>query len=303
MKSLARIVSPALLCIASLASVGCQSQRRFDSPEAAVSALSRATETRDKSELRRIFGPRTAELRSEDEDQDTLDFASFQRALAEGHEIQSVSEDRAVLLLGEMRWPFAVPLVIRSDSQWLFDTDAGIEELENRRIGRNELRTIAACRTLVDAQRLYRSVDRNGDGISEYAQRLMSTPGAKDGLYWPSYGGVDPSPIGPVFARAALRTDDEGQRLPFNGYRFRLLHRQGQHAQGGAMEYIVDGRMLNGWAVVAWPDQWDRTGVMSFIVSHAGVVYEADLGPETDSAAVAMSAFDPDPAAWKAVSP
>ncbi|MBX3360313.1 MAG: DUF2950 family protein [Phycisphaeraceae bacterium] len=263
----------------------------------------RATETRDKSELRRIFGPRTAELRSEDENQDKLDFASFQRALAEGREIETVSEDQAILLMGEVRWPFAVPLVRRSDSKWLFDTDAGIEELENRRIGRNELRTIAACRTLVDAQRVYRSVDRNGDGISEYAQRLMSTPGAKDGLYWPSYGGVDPSPIGPVFAQAAVRTDDAGNRVPFNGYRFRLLNRQGQHAQGGTMEYVVDGRMLNGWAVVAWPDVWDGTGVMTFIVSHAGVVYEADLGPETESAAADINAFDPDPTLWKAVTP
>lgn len=301
MMSLAKRVSVSVILVAASAAVGCQSQRRFESPDAAVAALSRATASSNKSELRRLFGPRAAELRSADADQDRIDFASFQRALTEGHEIESVSPDEARLLLGEVRWPFAVPIARESDSKWLFDTDAGIEELENRRIGRNELRTIAACRTLVEAQNEYRSVDRNGDGVAEYAQRLMSTPGDRDGLYWPSYGGVDPSPIGPVLAQAATRTDESGERMPYNGYRYRLLYRQGAHAPGGAAEYVVDGRMVNGWAVIAWPDEWDGTGVMSFMVSHAGVIYEADLGPDADTSDV--DAFDPDPATWKPVAP
>ena len=303
MKSLARFVAGLSTSAVLLSPLGCQSQKRFESPDAAVAALSRATEAHDKAELRRIFGPMTAELRSGDAEQDSLDFASFQRALAAGQAIESASPDRATLLLGEIRWPFAVPMVRGTDGTWAFDTEAGIVELDNRRIGRNELRTISACRTLVDAQNEYRSQDRNGDGMPEYAQRLLSSDGTRDGLYWPAPGGVDPSPIGPVLAQAAVRTDASGERIPFNGYRYRLLLKQGPNAPGGAMDYMVDGRLLNGWAVVAWPEEWDVSGVMTFIVSHSGTIYEANLGEDTEEVALGMQEFDPEADTWQAVMP
>jgi len=278
---------------------GCESQRTFQSPEAAVTSLSEAISAGDRDELRALFGPRAAELRSGDVEQDRQDFASFGRSLESGHVIEPDGEDRATVLVGEERWPFAVPLV-NEQGGWRFDTDAGIEELTNRRIGRNELRTIAACRTLIEAQAEYRGVDRDGDGVLEYAQRLMSTPGTRDGLYWPAPGGVDPSPIGPVLAFAAARTDEGGHRLPYNGYFYRLLTAQGSGAPGGAMSYFSGADLTGGWAVIAWPAEYGETGVMSFLAGHGGVVYERDLGP--DSAAVAIAEFDPS-AGWTPVSP
>lgn len=275
-----------------IAAGGCGSQRTFDSPDAAVSALAKAVESRDRSTLRSMFGPRSAELQSGDPDQDRADLASFGRAIAEHHELERDGPDRATVLVGDDRWPFAVPLV-KDGTDWRFDTDAGIEELTNRRIGRNELRTISACRTLIEAQAEYRAADPDHDGAPEYAQRLMSSEGKKDGLYWPSPGGVDPSPIGPVFAEAAIKTGETGERIPFNGYRYRLLTAQGPGAPGGAMDYLSNGRLTGGWAVIAWPAEYDQSGVMTFIASHHGVIYEKDLGPDTATEAAAIAAFDP----------
>lgn len=292
MPSLKQLLHGALGVIAAAALSACQSQRDFSSPEDAVAALTTAAERDDKSELRRIFGPDGAELRSDDPEQDRLDVAAFRRALAEAAEIERRGDDSATLLVGEERWPFAVPIVREAD-RWRFDTEAGIEELDNRRIGRNELRTIAALRTLVDAQAAYFSSDRDGDAVPEYAARLLSSPGTRDGLYWPSPGGVDPSPIGPVLASAATRHDDEGDRIPYNGYRFRLLTRQGEAAPGGAMDFSSPDGLTGGWAAIAWPAEYDVSGVMTFLVSSAGVIYQADLGPDTESATAAITEFAP----------
>lgn len=279
--------------LGALAAQGCQSQQTFDSPEDAVSALERAAVADDKPAMRRIFGPNIDDLRSGDEYQDELDIAAFKRSLAESSALQREGDERATLLVGDVRWPFAVPLV-RDGDAWRFDTDAGAIELENRRIGRNEIRTIETCRALFDAQNEYRSRDRDGDGVPQYADRLLSSPGKKDGLYWPAPGGVDASPIGPVLAEAATRTDDSGERLPYYGFRYRLIESQGPGARGGAMNYRDEqGRLVRGWAVIAWPDEWDVTGVMTFMVSHEGYIYERDLGPDTDSAAKAVSTYDP----------
>jgi hypothetical protein len=197
------------------------------------------------------------------------------------------------VLIGEDQWPFAVPLVLKG-SKWYFDTDAGLEELTNRRIGRNELRTIAACRTLIDAQAEFFERDPDGLGVKHYAPRLMSTEGKKDGLYWPAPGGVDPSPIGPVMASAAARRDEEGERIPFNGYLFKPLDRQGQSAPGGAMDYRQEGQLTRGWAVLAYPAVYGETGIMSFLCSSHGIVYEQDLGDQTDQIVAEIDAFDPD---------
>ncbi|MBL8746372.1 MAG: DUF2950 domain-containing protein [Phycisphaerae bacterium] len=265
---------------------GCQSQKTFSSPEAAVAALSEAVQEQDRGDLRQLFGSRAHELRSDDPDQDRNDLIIFSRRLKEQREISLEGEDRAVLLLGASRWPFAVPMV-KTGGAWRFDTDAGIEELTNRRIGRNELQVIEACRTLIDAQREYISKDHDGDGVFEYASHLMSTEGTHDGLYWPAPGGVDPSPIGPVLAAAATRTDERGRRMPYYGYYFRPLFR------GGTGDYMVNGNLTNGWGAVAYPAEYDVTGVMSFLCGSDGVVYQQDFGPETEKKVKALEVHDP----------
>ncbi len=287
------------LCVLALGA--CNSQRHYDSPEAAVAALTKAADARDHSEIRRIFGPDAAELRSGDDDQDKLDAASFRRSLSEAAVVERQGDDDATLLIGEVRWPFAVPLVRGEDGTWRFDTDAGIDELENRRIGRNELWTIEALLTLTAAQNEYIAIDRDSDGAREYAARLLSSPGARDGLYWDSPGGVDPSPIGPVLAAAAQRRDEKGNHVPYHGYRYRLLTSQGAGAPGGAMNYESSSGLTAGWAAIAWPDEYDGTGVMSFMVSSNGVVYQKDLGLDTESAAAAITDFDPS-TGWTPVS-
>lgn len=288
-RTLARLVAGT----AAILACGCESQRSFRNPEAAVASLGQALAAGDRAELSRLFGPRAKELRSADPEQDRQDLASFRRNLEAGSVIETQGDDRATVLVGEDRWPFAVPLV-RQGSSWKFDTDAGIDEMTSRRIGRNELRTIAACRTLIDAQAQYHSLDRDGDGVLEYARRLNSTPGSRDGLYWPpAPGGADPSPIGPVLAAAASRRDADGDPLPFHGYFYRLLTAQGPGAPGGERDYSIGGKLTGGWAVIAWPADYGETGIMSFIAGDGGAVYERDLGPESAAVAESITRFDP----------
>ncbi|MFG0283614.1 MAG: DUF2950 family protein [Phycisphaerales bacterium JB039] len=300
MHNLTRISTCVAAVALLLAGVGCQSQRSFATPEEALAALQSAAEREDSAEMRAIFGPRIDELRSPDPEQDEQDIAMFRHELLSSAETETSPDGVVTVLVGDVRWPFAVPIVRHGD-RWRFDTDAGIEELRSRRIGRNELRTIAACLTVLEAQEIYRQVDRDDDGVLEYADRMMSSPGRKDGLYWPSPGGLDPSPIGPALARAATRTDEAGERLPFNGYFYRAILRQGAGAPGGAMEYTSGGNLTGGWAALAWPAEYDETGVMTFMVGHAGVIYEADLGPDTTAAAAEIEAFDPSSAIWRPV--
>jgi len=297
----------AALACALLVLVACAStspttrQRTFDSPEQAMTALVDAIQREDREELHRIFGPRTDELKSGDEAQDVRERTLFTRAVERGHAIEPQSDERAILLVGEDRWPFSVPLV-REGSIWHFDTDEGIDELSNRRIGLNELRSIAACRALFLAQLEYFSADRNDDGVREYARRLVSTPGQKDGLYWPSIGGVDPSPIGPALALAAAQRDAENEPLPFYGYHYKALYRQGPSAPGGALSYEDGGRLTRGWGVLAYPAEYGVSGVMSFLVSSEGRIYERDLGEDTAEMALALEAFEPSEG-WRPVAP
>jgi len=188
-----------------------------------------------------------------------------------------------MLLVGRDQWPFAMPLM-KTDQGWQFDTDTGIEEINARRIGLNERLTIAAC---------FFERDPDSQGVKHYARRLMSSEGRKDGLHWPVTGNEDPSPIGPVLATAATRADERGERIPYHGYRYKLLTRQGEAASGGAVEYETQGMLTEGWAAVASPDNYAITGVMTFIISHDGIVYEQDLGPETARLVNAMTSFNP----------
>jgi DUF2950 family protein len=200
-----------------------------------------------------------------------------------------------VLHVGADDWPFPIPLVKQGD-RWRFDVRRGRDEIIARRIGRNELYTIQTCLAYVDAQREYYTEDRNGDGILEYAKQFASTPGARDGLFWPTRPGERPSPLGELVVRARAEgyRKEAGQPTPFHGYLYRILTAQGPGAPDGAYDYLTRGHMLAGFGLVAFPAQYGSSGVMTFIVNHDGVVYQKDLGPRTRAVALAMRAFDPD---------
>lgn len=278
---------------------GCQSQQSFKTPDDAVAALETAVQKENKKDLRELFGTRIDELKTGDAEVDDSDFIIFSRRLEAAHKIEPDGPDRATILIGQEQWPFAVPLV-KEKKGWRFDTDAGIEEMTNRYIGRNERLTIDACFTVIDAQAEFFERDPDGCGVKHFAPRIMSTEGKKDGLYWPVTGNEDPSPIGPVFAMAATRKDEKGQRIPFNGYFYRLLTSQGPTAPGGAMDYMSDGKLTRGWAAIGWPAKYGHTGIMSFMFGSDGTVYEKDLGDDSSMTASEMSAFDPGDG-WTAV--
>ncbi|HMN97377.1 MAG TPA: DUF2950 domain-containing protein [Phycisphaerales bacterium] len=289
-----------LLALAAIGAGGCRApQQTFETPEAAVDALVEALRpTLDRSKLESVLGPDArAKLPSGDSVADAADVAEFLRRFDQGHRLVAGPEDSVVLELGSDRWPFAFPLSER-DGRWAFDTEAGVEELANRRIGRNELSTIQTMLAIVDAQREYAWTDGDRDGYRQYAARFISEPGARNGLFWPTEAGERPSPLGDLIARATeegYRKDGEGV---YHGYRFRMLTAQGPGAPGGAMNYAVDGRLIGGFAVVAWPAEYDVSGIMTFIVNQDGVVYQKDLGPQTERIARAMQAYDPSGWSW-----
>jgi hypothetical protein len=203
------------------------------------------------------------------------------------------------LEIGADAWPFPIPLVNRG-GQWFFDTAAGRAEILRRRIGQDELGAIAVCRAYVEAQREYAGQDRLGDGVLAYAQLLHSSPNRHDGLYWPAQAGEPLSPLGPLVAAAHLEGYHHTSRMlndqqaPYHGYYFKILTRQGKHAPGGKYDYVINGRMIAGFALVAWPAQWANTGVMTFVVNQQGQVFQRNLGPKTARLAAAMNRYDPD---------
>jgi hypothetical protein len=274
-------------------------EERFSSPQAAVDALKAAVEARDTNALHAIFGPAGHDVVSVDVVEAADERELFMNRVKEKVNLVAESDSKQVLHLGADGWPFPIPLV-KQDGQWLFDVEAGKQEVLNRRIGANELGAIQVCRAYVQAQREYASEDRNADEVLEYAQHLRSTPGTHDGLYWSTRTGDELSPLGPLVAQARVEgyrkqnkilTDEQS---PYHGYYFRILTRQGKHAPGGKYNYIINGHMIAGFALVAWPAQWDNTGVMTFIVNQQGKVYQKNLGPKTGSIAAAMTTYDPD---------
>jgi hypothetical protein len=276
-------------------------EERFASPEAAVDVLKTAVEVSDTNRLHAIFGPDAHALVSIDVVEAHEERELFMRRVKERINLVAASDSKQELQLGADGWPFPVPLV-RQDGKWFFDIDAGREEILNRRIGVNELGAIQVCRAYAQAQREYASVDRDGDEVLEYAQHLRSTPGTHDGLYWSTKTGDELSPLGPLVAQAR----EEGYRQqtkiltevqsPYHDYYFKILTAQGKHAPGGKYNYVINGHMIAGFALVAWPAEWGNTGVMTFIVNQQGKVYQKNLGPKTASIARALSAYDPDPA-------
>jgi hypothetical protein len=280
-------------------------QRQFASPEDAVKGLRAATKARDKIALHEIFGPEGQDLVSGDKVEDANAAAAFAKALAQFCRLSYEGTDKVVLNIGAQDWPFPIPLV-KKDGQWSFDTAAGKDEIINRRVGANELTVIGVCLTFVTAQREYAGEDRDGSGVLKYAQKLKSTPGQKDGLYWEPADSEDPSPFGPLVASARAegygpRKVGEGSQ-PFHGYLFRVLTAQGPHAPGGEYNYIINDNMIAGFALLAHPARWGDSGIMTFIVNQQGKVYQRNLGPDTDAKVAAITTFDPDEG-WELVPP
>jgi hypothetical protein len=291
-------LSVALSAVPAARGVGPGSGKVYAAPEAAITDLEAATSRADTNALKAIFGPTSEALLNVDRVQATNDLEAFNSALVATNHFVRVSDKKLVLEVGEDLWPFPVPLV-KATGGWRFDTEAGREEIINRRVGRNELGVLAAMRAYVDAQREYASEDRDGDQVLEYAQKLASSPGLTDGLYWPVELNGEMSPLGPLVADARTEgylhnTSDSAGPQPFHGYYFRILTRQGKHAPGGEYDYIINGNMIGGFALVAWPADYGQTGVMTFVVNQQGRVYQKDLGPNTEKTAKAMKTYDPD---------
>jgi hypothetical protein len=281
-------------------------QRTFSSPEEAVRALVNAAKADDTTELSAILGPDGKQLISSgDQVADRNGRDRFVRMYEEKNMVIKDTGDKAVLEVGNDGWPFPIPIV-KAGGDWRFDTKEGKREILDRRIGRNELSTIQSCLAYVDAQREYASKDRNGDGLLEYAQKFASEPGKKDGLYWESKEGEEQSPLGPLVASAKkegyTRKKSSEKPQPYHGYLFKILTAQGKNAAGGAHDYLARGKMIGGFALIAFPAEYGSSGIMTFIVSHSGEVYEKDLGKRTRSVAGTIKAFDPDKS-WRKVEP
>jgi hypothetical protein len=279
-------------------------QRSFASPEEGARALQAAMKSGDWKQIYAVLGPGSGQLiYTGDRVADTATRTMFVEAYEKSAKFDRDGDSKATLLLGANDYPFPYPLVKGAEG-WMFDARAGAEEIVNRRVGENELAAIQVCLAYVDAQREYATLDRDSNGLLEYATKLASTPGKHDGLYWPTKDGEPPSPFGPLATRAASEgygKNATGGPGAYHGYHYRILTAQGQFAQGGAYDYRVKGRMIGGFALVAYPARWGVSGVMTFMCNHDGVVYEKNLGNETTGTARAMTRFDPDPT-WTKVS-
>ena len=288
--------------IAIVASVSAASaQQTFKSPEDAVAALVSATKDNWPKGVVAVLGEGGADIVSSgDKVADEAIRQKFIAAYDAKHQLTREGDDRAVMIIGPEDFPFPIPLT-RKGAAWQFDTKAGRMEVLYRRIGRNELAAIQAALAFVDAQNEYASKDRTGAGAATYAQRIVSSSGKKDGLYWPAAPGEDPSPLGELVASASTEGYSVGgDRAPYHGYYFKILKRQGPMAAGGEVDYVVRGKMIGGFALVAYPAEYGNSGVMTFVVNYDGTVFQKDLGERTARIAERMTSFNPDQT-WKKV--
>jgi Protein of unknown function (DUF2950) len=276
-------------------------QHAYATPDDAVNALIAFAKSGDARAAYVIFGPGGEDIVSSgDKVSDDALRAKFLDWYDAKHQIKADGADKATLIVGEDDFPFPIPLV-RKGGKWMFDTNAGLEEILDRRIGQNELDAIETSLAYVDAQEEYASKDRTGAGVGVYAQRFVSDPGKKDGLYWPAAKGEEESPLGELFAEASQEGYHVGGgRSPYHGYYYKILTKQGSNAPGGAVDYVVNGQMIGGYGLVAYPAEYRNSGVMTFMVSFDGDVFQKDLGPNTAALAERITAFDPD-ASWKKV--
>jgi hypothetical protein len=271
-------------------------QKSFTSPEEAVKALITSGRNNDNNEMSSIFGANAKDLIFSGDD--AADKQRRENFLAKYDEKNMLVREgnRTTLIIGKDDWPFPIPIVKKGET-WSFDTQKGKEEVLNRRIGENELFTIQTCLAIVDAQREYAMIDRDGDNLHEYAEKFASDPGKKNGLYWETKEGEAPSPLGQLLAQAKAegysKKDKKGP-VPYHGYYYRIIKAQGKNAPGGAYDYIIKSNMIGGFAVVAYPAKYGNSGVMTFIVNHDGEVYQKNLGNNTEKTAKAMTKYDPD---------
>ena len=289
----------ALLCTAvSVASA----QQAFKTPDEAAAALVSAAKASDMKALATVLGPDGEDIVSSgDEVADAATRQKFVAAYDAKHQITLEGDNKAVMIIGPDDYPLPIPLT-RKDGMWRFDTAAGRDEILARRIGKNELDAIQSSLAYVDAQNEYAEKDRTGVGVKTYAQRIISQPGKKDGLYWPTSVGEEASPLGEVVAQATRQGYRVGGgRTPFHGYYFKILTGQGPDASGGEQDYVVRGKMIGGFGLVAYPAEYGNSGIMTFIVNHKGTVFQKDLGPNTAKRAERMTEFNPDKS-WTQVS-
>ena len=278
-------------------------QKSFSSPEDAAKALIAAAKAGDAKAVAGILGPGSrAIVQSGDAIADRAAREQFVKSYEEANKLAKSGDAKAILSVGKDDWPFPIPIV-KDAAGWRFDTKEGKEEILSRRIGRNELSAIQAVLAYVDAQREYYLRNPQNDKLLHYAQKIISAQGKRDGLYYPVKSGEQASPLGPLFAGAKTvgyekGKDASGKPVPYHGYYYRILKRQGPDAPGGAYDYVAQGRMIGGFALVAHPASYGNSGVMTFLVSHDGVVYEKDLGPETIAVAQKITQFNPDKS-WK----
>ena len=278
-----------------------QAQKAYSSPEEGATALADAVKEGSRKTILKVLGDANDIIQSGDDVADARAREKFLSAYDAKHSIKAEGNKKATLILGNDDFPFPIPLV-NTRHGWEFDVDAGRREILYRRIGRNELDAIQASLAFADAQNEYADKDRTGAGAGVYAQRIVSHPGTKDGLFWRDDN--DKSPLGEFAARAAAEgytANGEG-REPYHGYYYRILKKQGPNAPGGAMPYVVNGKMIGGYALIAYPAEYGNSGVMTFVINHAGVVYQKDLGERTAMLAKRIQSFDPD-YTWKKVEP
>jgi len=279
-------------------------QRTFASPEKATKAVVEALKAHDSKALAAIFGPGSEDLISSgDPVADEAERDRFIELYEQKYRFEAQGTDKMILCLGNEDWPFPIPIV-KEDGTWRFDTPEGREELLARRIGRNELSVIQTCLAYVDAQREFALKDNIDDGLREYAQKFISDPGEKNGLYWKAKEGDEQSPLGPLVAAAREKgytgKPSVGEPIPYHGYYYQILKAQGKNAPGGAYDYVVKGKMIGGFALVAYPAQYGSSGIMTFIVNQDGVVYQKDLGEDTGKIVPKMTLFNPD-RSWQRV--
>jgi hypothetical protein len=268
-----------------------RAQKAYETPRKAVDAFVAAVESRDDAAMRTVLGDDFRQVLAVHE-VDRADVDQFLADYRKEHRIERESDDRAILEAGGDGWTLPIPIVKRENG-WVFDTRQGRAEMRKRRIGRNELAVQQAILAYYDAQKEYAQADWNGDGRPEYAQKLISTPGKHDGLYWEAKPGEPESALGPLLANKTPGS-------AYHGYRYKILKSQGANAPGGARSYLVNGRMIDGFALVAWPARYGDTGVMTFVISSDGKVYQKDLGPGTNAAASNITSYDPD-SSWERV--
>ena len=297
--SAALLVCAAFIVAWSMPIMAAATQKLFSTPEDALKGLVEAVKIRDKAALDQIFGPSSKDLLSGDAVQDAAESEEFSKHVAEKTSLVKESDSKVIISIGNENWPFPIPLV-KTNGQWFFDTEAGKEEILNRRIGEDEFTAILVCHTYVKAQREYVLKDWDGDGILAYAQKLRSDPGKKNGLFWRHAPGEPASPLGELVAQARMagykkeKSLFKEQPIPFHGYYFKTLTRQGKNAPGGKYNYIINGNMVGGFALVAFPSNWGKSGVMTFIVNQQGKVYQKNLGPDTLKMAQDVDTYDPD---------